>query len=198
MEKREALLQKAADEFCATAIQKGATPGGDQFAQSRQLYKSYVAGVYSGRVRPAAMSVQPTAVIDDGYAQLMAKAQLIAEREGITQAQAFARLYGAPGAVLKRGGRTIPPGDSLTDDSDEMADCGDGDMDDDEEADNINLDDPRGEPAASTAPQGSSVGDYVHGHNTAHSSRSMAGGVRSSGSYSPSRRPRSAPRRSMR
>jgi hypothetical protein len=186
MEKKEALLQKAADEYCAGVMQKGHTPG-DQFAQNRSLFKRYNDGLFSGRVRPSSLSAQPTAVIDDTYVELMKRAEHLADRTGRTIAQEFSDLYEK---------RAKPPANSdETDDDQVAADVGSGDMDDEDTGPELGH---RVEPAASTSPQGSSVGDYEHeGHPRMTNSRSMAGGTRTEGSYDPRKRPRSATRRRM-
>jgi hypothetical protein len=102
----------------------------------------------------------------------------------------------ASAALQKSDGRTIPSAESDTDDGDaECTDDLDGSADDSDEESNMDVRGDRGEPAASSSSGGRSSASYVQGHNTAHNSRSMAGGVRSSGSYDDKKRPPSAARR---
>jgi hypothetical protein len=81
----------------------------------------------------------------------LAKADREFERAG--------RLDGASAALAKRGGRTIPAAESLSDDRDDpdSADETDG-FDDDPEADNADARGDRGEPSASSVPSGRSSG----------------------------------------
>jgi hypothetical protein len=101
-------------------------------------------------------------------------------------------------ALQKAGGRTIPAAEGDTDDGDEPCDDDlDGSMGD-SDADGPELGPTRGpRGGAGTQSGGKSSGTYVQGHNTAHHSPSMAGGVRVEGSYNDRKRPRSATRRSM-
>jgi hypothetical protein len=118
----------------------------------------------------------------------LAKADREFERAG--------RLDGASAALAKRGGRTIPAAESLSDDRDDLdsADETDG-FDDDPEADNADARGDRGEPSASSVPSGRSSGTYQNtGHNVAQNSRMAPAGA-TEPSYSPTRRPSSATRR---
>lgn len=187
-EARETRLQKAADRYCSQVLAVGSTPG-DQFAESRAIFKSYRDGLFNGSVR--ATEYQPIVGADPRYDRLMKRAAKIAKRTGDTVEREFAKLYESPVEVLKRA--KPPANSSLTDDDDVEARVGDGEMDDDDEADDTDLRGDRGEPAG-TASGGRSVGDYEHsGANTMVNSGGAAGGPLPR-SYDPRRRPRSARR----
>jgi hypothetical protein len=128
----------------------------------------------------------------------MKRAATLATQTNVTEAQAFEAIYTSPGEVLKRRSRAalpVPPNNSKTDDDEvdsgaESPPDGMGDADAGPQLGH------RGEPHASTCPEGSSTGDYEHsGINRMTNSRSMAGQVRNEGSYDDKARPASATRR---
>ncbi len=101
--------------------------------------------------------LNPDKTIEQHFSDIYCNPANVALAKADREFELNGRVDAASAAVAKRDGRTIPAAEDDTDDGDTPADEPDGDMDDTDEADDIPLDDPRGEPPAPSPPAAASV-----------------------------------------